>query len=159
MRILILSFYFRPDLSAGSFRATALVNALRQANPGVEIDVVTTLPNRYESFTVDAPQAEANDGIFVHRIALPRHKSGMVDQSIAFMTFSRQVLSHIASRNYDMVFATSSRLMTAVLGSWIARRKRTKLYLDFRDIFVDTIKDVLPKRIAFFTTPLFSLID
>jgi glycosyltransferase involved in cell wall biosynthesis len=42
-----------------------------------------------------------------------------------------------------VVFATSSRLFTAVLGSWIARRRQAPLYLDIRDIFVDTIKDVL----------------
>jgi glycosyltransferase involved in cell wall biosynthesis len=33
--------------------------------------------------------------------------------------------------------------MTAVLGAWIARRQRAKLYLDIRDIFVDTIQDVI----------------
>ena len=57
MRILLLSFYFRPDLSAGSFRATALVDALLKAHPGVEIDVVTTLPNRYSAFSPDAQPA------------------------------------------------------------------------------------------------------
>ena len=33
MRLLVLSFYFPPDLSAGSFRATALVEALARASP------------------------------------------------------------------------------------------------------------------------------
>src|SRR5438477_6707267 len=45
---------------------------------------------------------------------------------------------------YDLVFATSSRLMTAALGAWIARRTGARLYLDIRDIFVDTIGDVFP---------------
>jgi glycosyltransferase involved in cell wall biosynthesis len=34
--------------------------------------------------------------------------------------------------------------MTAALGAWIARRKRARLYLDIRDIFVDTIGELLP---------------
>jgi glycosyltransferase involved in cell wall biosynthesis len=34
--------------------------------------------------------------------------------------------------------------MTAALGAYIARRKSARLYLDIRDIFVDTIADVLP---------------
>jgi glycosyltransferase involved in cell wall biosynthesis len=54
----------------------------------------------------------------------------------------------VETRNYDLVFATSGRLMTALLGAWIARRKRAKLYLDIRDIFADTIKDVLPVAIS-----------
>ena len=160
MKILVLSFYFQPDLCAGSFRATALVNALRTEAPaGSQIDVVTTLPNRYKSFSAEAPQAENHEGLAIHRIALSAHRSGMMDQSMAFLSYSRQALTFIASRDYDIVCATSSRLMTAVLGAWIARGKRAQLYLDIRDIFVDTIKDVLPKRVAWAVKPVFSVLE
>ena len=55
MRILLLSFYYPPDLSAGSFRAAALVKALTQAgSTGLTIDVLTTVPNRYKSFDVSS---------------------------------------------------------------------------------------------------------
>ena len=125
MRILILSFYFRPDLSAGSFRTTALVEALRnEVPPGSSIHVVTTLPNRYQTFSVEAPEDEVLEGTTIHRIRLPAHKSGMRDQSKSFMVFSRQALKQVADRDYDIVFATSSRLMTAVLAGWIARKKK-----------------------------------
>ncbi len=57
MRLLVVSFYYSPDLAAGSFRATALVAALRErAPPGTHIDVVTTLPNRYRTFARVAPE-------------------------------------------------------------------------------------------------------
>ncbi|MFP3500063.1 glycosyltransferase WbuB, partial [Pseudomonas sp. SIMBA_059] len=58
-RILFLSFYYPPDLSAGSFRAEALVKALLD-NVGdhVEIDVVTTQPNRYHTFKTTASSFE-----------------------------------------------------------------------------------------------------
>jgi hypothetical protein len=46
MRLLVLSFYYQPDLGAGSFRTTALVRALREHTPSTMVDVVTTLPNR-----------------------------------------------------------------------------------------------------------------
>ena len=49
--------------------------------------------------------------------------------------------------------------MTAVLGAWVARKKRIPLYLDIRDIFVDTIKDVLPKHFAILAKPVFSLLE
>lgn len=160
MKILILSFYFRPDLSAGSFRVSALVDSFCKLSlPDLQVDVITTLPNRYHSFAADAPVTEHYAGLSIFRIALPKHRSGMLDQARAFLTFSRGVMKHTAKQDYDIVFATSGRLMTAVLGAWISRRKKTRLYLDIRDIFVDTIKDVLPLKISRVAKPFFSLLE
>ena len=159
MKILVLSFYFRPDLSAGSFRSTALVHALAELAPEAEIKVVTTLPNRYQSFEVDAPEYEVLDGVSITRISLPLHKSGMLDQSKAFLQFARVVLKDVRDDQYDLIYVSSSRLMTAVLGAWISRRKACPLYLDIRDIFVDTIKDVLPQLLAGPIRFLFSLLE
>lgn len=156
----MLSFYFRPDLSAGSFRATSLVNALMQKIPeGGRIDVLTTLPNRYNSFSVEASAEEKTPGLSIVRIALPRHQSGMIDQARAFISFSREVLRITRVEEYDLVYATSSRLMTAALGAWVARKKRIPLYLDIRDIFVDTINDVLPRHLAILAKPIFTLLE
>lgn len=154
MKVLVLSFYFRPDLSACSFRATPLVDELRAMMPAdSRIDVITTLPNRYHSFSAEAPQSEELPGVSIFRIALPLHKSGMIDQSRAFYTFSRSVIRRVGRQKYDIVFATSSRLMTAVLATYIARRSGAKLYLDIRDIFVDTMKDVA-SRVSWLITPV-----
>ena len=58
-KILYLTFYFEPDLCAGSFRNSPLVKELADQVQGLaEIDVITTLPNRYSTFDVDAPQYE-----------------------------------------------------------------------------------------------------
>jgi glycosyltransferase involved in cell wall biosynthesis len=159
MKILVLSFYFQPDLSAGSFRATALVRALTVLDPKAEIKVVTTLPNRYQSFAIDAQEYEVVNRVSIIRIALPPHKSGMLDQSKAFLQFAQLVLKSVRDEQYDLICATSSRLMTAVLGAWISRRKHCLLYLDIRDIFADTIKDILPLSIAKPTRFLFSLLE
>jgi glycosyltransferase involved in cell wall biosynthesis len=159
MRVLVLSFYYAPDLSAGSFRTTALVRALAAAAPQASIDVVTALPNRYRSFDVEAPEHEAHDTVSIRRFALPAHASGMLDQSRAFASFATQALRHTKGRRYDLVYATSSRLMTAALGAFLARRVGGRLYLDVRDIFVDTIKDVLPRRLAAFAHPLFARLE
>jgi glycosyltransferase involved in cell wall biosynthesis len=149
LRLLILSFYYTPDLSAGSFRTAALIKALRErAPPGTRIELVTTLPNRYGSFSADAPRTESSAELEIRRIALPAHHSDMRGQSRAFVAYARGALAAVAGRDYDLVFATSSRLMTAALGAWVARRKRAWLYLDIRDIFVDTIAQVLPALAA-----------
>jgi glycosyltransferase involved in cell wall biosynthesis len=160
LKILVLSFYFRPDLSAGSFRTTAFVNALMEKMPiHGQIDVLTTLPNRYNSFSVEAPAEEKLLGLSIVRIELPPHQSGMLDQAKAFISFAHEVLRQTRGHQYDLVFATSSRLMTALLGAWIVRKNRTPLYLDIRDIFVDTIKDVLPRHLAIITKPVFALLE
>jgi len=158
LRLLVLSFYFRPDLSAGSFRASTLVDSLLAILPdGASIDVITTAPNRYSTFTQDAPASETSNRLKVTRIALPAHRSDLWGQSRAFLHFARCAARHAVGVPYDVVFATSSRLMTAALGAWIARRTRTRLYLDIRDIFVDTIGDVFPSIAGVLKPPLSAL--
>ncbi len=160
LKILVLSFYFRPDLSAGSFRTSKLVDALKKKIPDDgQIDVLTTVPNRYSSFSVEALAKENVPGLSIVRIALPPHQSGMFDQAKAFISFAREVTSHTRGQEYDLIFATSSRLMTAVLGAWVARKNKIPLYLDIRDIFVDTISDVLPKHFAMLAKPLFKVLE
>lgn len=160
MRLLVLSFYYKPDLSAGSFRTTALVQSLLElGSEQTTIEVVTTLPNRYRSFSAEAPEIEVDGRVTVHRIALPLHRSGMLDQSRAFFIFARAAYRLARRGRYDLVFATSSRLMTAALGAIVARRARARLYLDIRDIFVDTIKDVMPGRVAGLVRPVFSAVE
>lgn len=160
MRILVLSFYYAPDLSAGSFRTTALVDSLLDKSiKDIHFDVVTTLPNRYKSFSSEAPEYEQSEKLEIFRVKLPAHKSGFIDQSKAFIKYAIKARRIASSRDYDLVYATSGRLMSAVLGAWIASRKNARLYLDIRDIFVDTIKDVLPRKITFFVKPLFIFLE
>jgi hypothetical protein len=155
---LVLSFYFRPDLSAGSFRASALVDSLRGILPaGASIDVLTTAPNRYSTFTQEVAAVETAGPLKIRRITLPAHRSDLWGQSRAFLHFARHANSYAGNISYDIVFATSSRLMTAALGAWIARRTHARLYLDIRDIFVDTIGDVFPKLAGALRPPLSAL--
>jgi glycosyltransferase involved in cell wall biosynthesis len=160
VRLLVLSFYYEPDLSAGSFRTTALVAALQERAPsGTQVDVVTTLPNRYSTFSRVAAEIDTQTGLEVRRIALPAHRSDMLGQSRAFVHYARAALNHVVERQYDLVFATSSRLMTAALGAWIARRKHAPLYLDIRDLFVETINEVLPAPLAWPVRALLSRVE
>jgi glycosyltransferase involved in cell wall biosynthesis len=156
MRILFLTFYFEPDLCAGSFRATALVPALaEQIGQDGCVEVLTTQPNRYRSFECNAPARESRPGVEIVRFALPMHRSGFLDQSFSFLTYAWRVLKFVRGRRYDIVLATSSRLMTAFLGALVSRWKRLPLYLDIRDIFVDTMQDVLPPPAARAMLPVF----
>ena len=160
MKILILSFYYPPDLSAGSFRVIGLVKALlNRIGEDIQIEVITTQPNRYQGFGVTVDDDEISNRLKIHRIKISEHNSGMLDQAKSFIFYAYEAQKIIKNQEYDFVFSTSSRLMTAALGAWISRWKNIQLYLDIRDIFVDTIQDVLPKKFTYFLTPIFSLIE
>lgn len=160
MKILVLSFYYSPDLCPGSFRCTAFVEQLRQlVGPNDQIDVITTTPNRYATFNIEASDIEKNGQVTIRRIKLPFHQSGMIDQTKAFIYYSREVRKLVKDHQYSLVFATSSRLMTALLGSMIAQYQEAKLYLDIRDIFVDTLDDILPAPLSKISKPFFSILE
>jgi len=93
MKVLVLAFYFPPDLSACAFRMKALLPVLADGMPaGSEIDVLTSQPNRYGSFSVDVPAEERHGPIRIRRIEVPAHQSGMLDQAWSFSMFARSVL-------------------------------------------------------------------
>ena len=146
-RIVYLTFYFRPDLCAGSFRNSPLALELAKKAKEVLIDVYTTLPNRYSTFDADAPEFEEFNNLRIHRISMPPHKSGMLDQVFSFLRYYKEVSRLNKGKKADLVFASSSRLFTAFLGYRIARKTKIPLYLDIRDIFVDTMNDVFKSKI------------
>ena len=159
-RILLLTFFYPPDLSAGSFRAQALVEALReQSGDGVQIDVLTTQPNRYHCHASVTDAFEQEGRVRVRRIQLPAHKSGFVDQAKSFAAFTYQADRLAREDRYDLVIATSSRLMMAVLGAWIAYRQRAALYLDIRDLFVKNVKELFRVPVGKPLSKLFGVLE
>lgn len=156
MRILVLSFYYPPDIGPGSLRAKYIVDALIKEGPStLKIDVITTSPNRYHSFDVSALKHEDDGKVSINRITLPKHKNGMFDQAKAFVSFSFAVRKLILKKKWDIVFATSSRLMTASLSAWVAKQSNSKLYLDIRDLFTDTMHSIFVKKPLRILMPIF----
>ena len=124
MKILLLSFYYPPDLSAGSFRVIALVNALIDlVDKDIQIEVITTQPNRYEGFSAVVDDDQKSSRLKIHRINVSEHSSGILDQAGSFFFYAYQARKILKGQEYDFIFATSSRLMTAALGACISRWK------------------------------------
>ena len=75
-RIVYLSYFFEPDLSACSFRNSSLANqlALQAKSSDVMIDLYTTLPNRYNNYKLKASSFEKKNNLNIHRISLPSFK-------------------------------------------------------------------------------------
>jgi glycosyltransferase involved in cell wall biosynthesis len=149
LNILLLSFYYPPDLSAGSFRASALAEALlAECAGGLRVDVLTTQPSRYGSYSPTAQKVEVREGLTIRRVILPKVQRGISGQVVLFMHFAWGAWRLSRGQQYDVVVATSSRLMTAVLGTLLSMRKRARLYVDIRDIFVETLVEAFPSRLC-----------
>lgn len=154
MKICLLSFYFKPDLCAGSFRNTALVEALQPLlGDDDHLDVITTMPNRYATFKVEASEFEAySPNIHIYRSEIPKHRSGFFDQINSFRVFYNRALRQVKNKNYDLVIASSSRLFTAFLGARVSIKTMAPLYLDIRDLFRENILEVIEN--PFLSRPL-----
>ena len=142
--ILYLTFYYEPDLSAGSFRNSSLSKALAKELKEVgNVDVITTQPNRYASYKEFATVWERNDNLTVNRIAVASHKNGFLDQINTFRTYYNAVMRLTKNKKYDLVFVSSSRLFSAYMGMKIAKRSDCPLYLDIRDLFAENMKEII----------------
>jgi glycosyltransferase involved in cell wall biosynthesis len=147
-KILYLTFYFEPDLCAGSFRNTPLAKKLAEiGGDNIDVHVITTQPNRYSSFRQTSEPHEKTRNLTIDRIDIPLHKSGFSDQIRSFIAYYRETKRIVKNTNYDLVVASSSRMFTAFLGKKIAKDLNCPLYLDVRDIFVDTMSDVIKNKI------------
>ena len=156
MRILVLSYYYPPDIGPGSLRAKSIVDALlEEGSSNLKIDVITTTPNRYHSLNILDPKIDNNNKVSINRIILPQHKNGILDQAKCFALFSFAVRRLTSKKKWDTVIATSSRLMTASLATYIAQQSNSKIYLDIRDLFTDTINDVFKNKFLRILMPIF----
>ena len=161
-RILFLTFYFRPDLCAGSFRNSPLLDELsRQTkDDDIKIDVFTTVPNRYSSFNQDYKEVEEFDNVRIERINIPSHQSGMKDQALSFKTYFFETLKKTKKESYDLVYGSSSRFFTSYLAYRIAKRNNCPLYIDVRDIFSETFAEVAHNPVLkLFFPPLVSNLE
>ncbi|WP_323845574.1 glycosyltransferase family 4 protein [Microbulbifer magnicolonia] len=146
-KILLISYYYPPDLSAGSFRVKALVDALLEELPDTcSLEIITTQPNRYSDVRRTLPSVEVlfKGRVLVRRVEVRQHEGGMLSQVLGFVKFTRSCKELLGSREFDILIATSSRLATAMLGAHLGKRNAKFCYLDIRDIFTDNLAFVLP---------------
>lgn len=87
---------------------------------------------------------EVKDDITILRLYTPEHKNKFILQFSCYCFFFIQVLYYGIkySKNYDVVFSTSSRLGTGFLGYVLAKIFKKKYALDIRDIFSDSLRSL-----------------
>jgi hypothetical protein len=162
-RIVFLTYFFEPDLSAGSFRNSSLVRAL---GPMAEerdcvIDVFTSTPNRYETYQAQAHEGdEIRENVRIHRFSTVQIGRGKIRAVFGFLHFFFRVLKANRGRRTDLVYASSSKLLNAYLGYRLAKRSKAPLYLDIRDLFVVNMKEIVKSRLLkFFLIPFLNHLE
>ena len=139
MKILLITQYFPPDLSAGSFRMSSLVDEISNSLTNDDmLEVYTAYPHRYDDYR---KQKIFNKGINVklNRIKLLKHKNNKFLQILNYVIFFLWVIFKTRNKKYNKIFTTSSKLMTSFLGSIISKNKKIKFYCEFRDNFIQSI--------------------
>ena len=150
MKIVLFTFYYPPDLCAGSFRAVALAKALlSKIKDSDEIHVITSHPNRYENHRLEADDLEIESNLIIHRISVPDHQSGMLSQIITFSFYAVASYRICMAIQPDFLIGSTSRLMTGVLTGFSAKMSSTPYFIDLRDIFSETISDLFSQKIWF----------
>lgn len=149
-RIVLISYFYEPDLSAGSFRNTALSKVLSRmaAAQDCMVEVYTSTPNRYDSYKVDNSLEEEHLGnLIIYRVKTVQWGRGKVRVILAFIHYFLKVLWMNRGKKTDLVFASSSKYFSSFLGYVLARRKGVKLYLDIRDLFALNLQEIQVSRI------------
>ena len=147
MKIVFFSFYFPPDLSAGSFRSIALTKSLSaKLDKENEIHILTTHPNRYKSHKAIAKNQEIDGLVTIHRIKVPSHSGKMLSQCYSFLVYSIISFNLCRKLKPDFIIGTSSRLMTASLSAYTAKYLKKSYFIDLRDIFSETISDIFSTK-------------
>ena len=106
MKILLLTFYFPPDLGAGSFRSGELTSFLSdKISAGDSVTVLTTRPNRYKSFTECDPTDSTKfpRNVEICRIFVPEHSGGLWVVAKAFLCFAYGVIKFCNDKNTKLL--------------------------------------------------------
>lgn len=136
-RLLIVSQYYSPDITAAAFRIEETAAIL--CSKGYDITVITAKPHRAAIDTINDPE---NSQIKTIRVPIIKyHGKGKWDYTGHYFSF--MIMAIVASlfrtrSKYDIVFASSPPLFVGVAGYLIAKLKRAKFILDVRDLWPDT---------------------
>lgn len=90
------------------------------------------------------PKYEKIGKINIIRFYTPEHKNSFSGQLISYLYFGISALnySYTKRKDYDCIFATSSRLGTGFLGYIVSKLTKKKLNLDIRDFLSDNIQSL-----------------
>ena len=135
MRILVVSQYYSPDMTAAAFRIRETVDLLKGADH--DVHVITAQPHKYR---VEVDQA-ADEREGVYRVHVPSIASGgmrnYLNHYLRFVSGSlwTGVKQRFGSWKPDVIWTSSPPLFAGITGRMLAGLYGCPLVLDIRDIW------------------------
>ena len=138
MKILVISQFFEPDITAAAFRITETCDLLRKS--GHDLLVITTRPHKGTVSTGDGAQSRS----WVLRASIRSyHGRGRIDYLMHYLSFlvSGLVSGYFRGRSWqpDVIWATTPPLFVGLLGVLLSKVLRAPLVLDVRDVWPDAV--------------------
>ncbi len=141
MRILIVSQYYPPDITAAAFRIGGTVSLLRAR--GHEVQVITTTPHKGK---LDQPIDETADDGIVRVPTAPqesRSAGGYIQHYVGFAVQAFRAAMRVRKTfDFDVIWATSPPLFVAICVlplKWLTGRP---LVMDIRDIWPESAVNI-----------------
>lgn len=135
-KILIVSQFYSPDVTAAAFRIKETATLLAAA--GHSVTVITGEPHKGIIDQVDDSQEK---GVQIVRVRyIPYAQKGKWSYAIHYISFmlAAALGGILAPGRFDAIFASSPPLFVGVAGLFIAWMKKSRLFLDIRDIWPDS---------------------
>jgi glycosyltransferase involved in cell wall biosynthesis len=135
MKVLIISQYYVPDITAAAFRVQETVELLRSRGHGVR--VITARPHKAQ---VAGARAEVDPPGIVRTPIVKYRGGGKANYLLHYVSFMVNAFLAAIFRggSADVVWATSPPLFVALAGWAAARVRRVPFVLDVRDIWPDS---------------------
>ena len=143
IRVLIISYYYPPSKSVGAVRIGSLYSFLTKK--GYEVDIMCFEDNsgrsKFEKNKINIKTTK--------KLKLSQYFRS-IDKSIfsKFLIFNLKK-TFISKNNYDVVICSYKPISNIILGIFLKlRRKKTKLFIEFRDLISQFGRK---KRVLFFS--------
>ncbi|MCC6643009.1 MAG: glycosyltransferase family 4 protein [Deltaproteobacteria bacterium] len=151
MHIVFISHYFPPEVNAPANRTYE--HARRWVADGHQVTVITGVPNHpkgeifpgYENKWI---QEENRDGIRVIRTWMYLGSNeNVITRSLNYILFAFTVVyASFLAKDPDVVVATTPQFFSGVAGVLVSRLKRRPFVLEVRDLWPDSIVQLLQLR-------------
>jgi putative colanic acid biosynthesis glycosyltransferase WcaI len=140
MRILLISQYFAPEITAAPLRLRPLAAGL--AARGHEVEVISEVPShpqgvRYPGFAARPVQRRQMDGFRVSYVwASAARSKRPLSRIAAYASYAASAtVAGAAAARPDVVFASSPPLSVGLVAEIVARRHRVPWVFDVRDLW------------------------
>lgn len=143
--IFLISYYFPPEISAGSYRSYDFAKSIIKNAITCEkkLIVITAKEHRYNQEISYSSKEEFAENFKLLRIYVPFRGGGSLKGVANFICFSFLAIIKTIGKKPDYIISTSGRLATSCLAFIFSRIYNSKLILDVRDIFPLNLKRLI----------------